>query len=777
MGDTLPRVVVGVVTDGPSERQLISQDLVVQEINELMAGEFDVIFPDDKALDGGWSLTGIRQALATLLSDPEVDVILTVGLIAGNEAAQIEALKKPVIAPFVADVEVQAFPYREADGASGKSNFVYVSRFSDARHEVATFQKMAGFEHLGLLADRLWIETLPGLDAAVNQVEEKLGIKITILPVTNSVEDALAEVPAEVDAVYLTPLLRLGLDDVKHLANGLILRRLPSFSEFDYRDVEVGILMGMASLPEDNIQLARRIALNLQSILLGENAGDLRVGLDEDAKMTINMRTARAIGFSPNWQDLLHANKLFDLTPDEGRELELTQTLHLAVEANLDLQAIEVSIPISEEEIKLARAGLLPQIGMALTNEEIDPDLAEILFLQAENTTDFSLLGSQLIYSDQVWANFQIARYLKNSTDYEVATAVLDTLNVAGTAFLAVLRAKAVEQVFAANVDVTRVNLDLAYVRERVGYSSRADVLRWESQLAIDQQDYLDARAFRQRTEVELNRILNLPQNVPILSTETDVGDFLAVMEDPRFQHFLDNPRAWLTFQEFIVEEALENAPELFRFDQLINAQKRRRTAAQRSYYVPDVFVDSQFNQNIDRSGTGSSAANMALDDQNWSVRVQATLPLFAGGARYAEFSQSRFQIHQLDLQRGSINQQVEARARNTLFQIGSSYPSIQLARAAADAASANLELVTDQYAKGAASVTDLTDAQNNALTAELAYAQARYDFLIDYINVLRSAADFSVLLEPNGIERWYDRIDVYFQQSTGGSAQLARPF
>ena len=41
------------------------------------------------------------------VDDPEVDIIITTGLISSNEAAKFAHLSKPVIAAIVADVQLQ----------------------------------------------------------------------------------------------------------------------------------------------------------------------------------------------------------------------------------------------------------------------------------------------------------------------------------------------------------------------------------------------------------------------------------------------------------------------------------------------------------------------------------------------------------------------------------------------------------------------------------------------------------------------------------------------
>ncbi|HSD68051.1 MAG TPA: hypothetical protein VLB07_00800, partial [Woeseiaceae bacterium] len=71
--------------------------------------------------------------------------------------------------------------------------------------------------------------------------------------------------------------------------------------------------------------------------------------------------------------------------------------------------------------------------------------------------------------------------------------------------------------------------------------------------------------------------------------------------------------------------------------------------------------------------------------------------------------------------------------------------------------------MVTDAYGRGAVSVTELIDAQDTALEANLAAADAKYSFLIDFVDVLRAMSEFDILLDPLSREAWHDRVDDWF--------------
>ena len=84
----------------------------------------------------------------------------------------------------------------------------------------------------------------------------------------------------------------------------------------------------------------------------------------------------------------------------------------------------------------------------------------------------------------------------------------------------------------------------------------------------------------------------------------------------------------------------------------------------------------------------------------------------------------------------------------------------------AAAAARENLELVEDAYARGAASLLDLLDAQTAELNAEEQAANALYDFLDDWLQLHRAASLFDLVLDSEKQEAFADRLDAYFSSA-----------
>ncbi len=104
---------------------------------------------------------------------------------------------------------------------------------------------------------------------------------------------------------------------------------------------------------------------------------------------------------------------------------------------------------------------------------------------------------------------------------------------------------------------------------------------------------------------------------------------------------------------------------------------------------------------------------------------------------------------------------------RAAMHQMGASYANIGLARTSTRAAQINLDLVSDTYSRGSASITDLIDAQNNSLLADLDAANSSYDFLVDLMEVERAVGAYTFFITRTGRDDFLDRLDAFAAQQS----------
>ena len=759
----LPVVRIGIVKDGPPFRLPDITPLVKEEILKLTSGEFDVRFPEAKSIEGNWEKAEIEQAVDKLLADPEVDLIITLGYSGTNYVCHKEKLPKAVVAPIVADARLQNLPLKE--GASGVKNLSYIDSFVSFERDIKVFREMVPFRKLVILVRNPTLESIPWLEKKLRQTAYEYTIDVDIVPVELSADRALAAFPSDADAVYLMPLAQMTPGEFRKLIYGMILRGLPSFSMLGGDDVEAGVLASVA--PKDQfLRIIRRIALNVQRILLGEEASTLKVAFPLGEKLTINMATGRAIGFYPSWSALTEAVLLNEEVERVERRLSLQSAVRESIAANLDLAAENRNVAAGEQAVKQARSVLLPQVGLDAKGEMIDDDRAELSGgATPERSVTGAVTATQLLYDEDSWSNYSVEKELQRTREEQRNTRELDVIRDTAVAYLNVLRAKTLERVEKDNLKLTRANLERAQARVSIGIANRSEEFRWETEIARNRANVLFAQATTRQTENRLNRLLSRPLEEKFVTTETDLRDPLLIVSDPRLFPYVDNPRNFRTYSDFMAEEGLEIAPELLAFDAAITAQERILASAKRAFWLPSFAAQGSVSELLAESGEGKRS-DSSLDDTDWSVGVFATFPLAEGGGKFATIKRAREELSRIQLEKEAASERIEQRIRSALHQASASYPNIGLSRSAAKASKRNLDLVADQYSRGLVSIVDLLDAQNSSLRAGQDAENAVYNFLIDWMDVQRATGRFDFFMTPGQREEYFQRVQEFFNKA-----------
>lgn len=757
----LPVIHVAIITDGPSERAAPLRALFLEEMRAVNRGEFDIQAPPELQLEADRTLAGVRAVLNRVLTDRRTDLVVTLGVLASHAAAQHASLPKPVLAPFVADRGLQDLPYK--DGASGKKNLSYVSLDVDIHRDLTAFREIVPFTRLVFLLDGAIAVAIPGVYDEVKRVAHELGITVTPVTVGDAAAPALAAIPSDAQAVYVGPLPGLSSHEFERLAAGLIERRLPSFAFEGKSDVERGLLVGIAPALQME-RVARRVALNARRILLGEDAATLPVAFARGEGLTLNMRTARAIGYSPGWQLLTGAELLHDEPEAVGLPLSLTGAVREALELNLDLRIAQANVAAGEENIRQARAALLPQIGLAGRGTMIEEDDAAAIPGRAERVTSGSLTLDQTLYSEPAWANLDVQKQLQTARENEREQVRLDLVLETAQTYLDVLRARTNVRVQKDNLQLTRSNLELARARRRIGTAGPSEVYRWESEIANARRAVVEAQAQARVAEIALNALLHRPLEEAVATVEVGLNEPVLIASQQRLYDLIDNPASFRMLRDFIVQDALAAVPELAQIDARIHAQERTLASARRADWQPTLTLRADRTETFARDGT-HGAPLPGVDDQETTMLLQLSFPLFTGGARDAQKAKAYEELTGLRVQRQAVAERIEQRVRAALYTARSAFTAIRLSREAADAAQNNFDVMRDAYSRGTVSILDLLDAQNAALVADLRAATAVYDFVAELMEVERAAARFDFFLTPGDQADWFARLERYFTQ------------
>ncbi len=769
--ENLSVVRIGMVLDGYWERNEEYLSLFRSEILELTRGEFEVQFPENKLIIADWTEASVKGAVDRLLSDPQIDLILAMGIIASHDVASRGNLPKPVIAPFVLDAELMGFPLK--DGISQVKNFCYVNIPDRIIRNVQAFLDVVKFEKLAYLINRHYLDAVPELNSRGKNLLKTIGIDLQVVGVDENTDKALSELSPDVEAVLLGPLTNLPRKEFVRFAEELIKRKLPSFSGFDVNDVEQGIL---ACTVTDLFQkVARRVALNVQRVLLGEEPASIPVNIVIGEKLTINDATARAIGVYPNWGVITEAVLINEERAEIKRKLDLRSAVREAIDTNLDLAAKEKFVAAGAQNIKEARSKLLPSLNLSGTGLVIDKDRAEASFgSQAERSLSGSLTATQVLFSEPAWANLSIQKSFQKTREQDLEQLKLDIALAASIAYLNVLRAKTFERIEKENLKRTRANLELARVRESVGTAGPAEVYRWESELALNRKSVILANAKRNIAEIELNRVLHRPLEEPFATLDVDISKQILFTSEEDFIKYTENQLYWDIFRDFMVGEGLAASPELAALDSAIMAQERILRSASNSFWLPTLAVQGEYANIFSKGGAGANG-NLNLpplfqlpeiDDTNWSVGVSLSFPLFKGGEKTAVRTKAQKELERLRFQREALEERIAQRIRSAFHLTGAAHSSIEQAQKAAEAANKSLAVVQDAYAQGVVSILHLLDAQNAAFLTDQAAANAVYDFLIVLMESERATGRFEFFMDAKERQMLIQRMKAFFKKS-----------
>jgi len=195
---------IGLIFDGNKKIERLLIEEIKRETIKLNKGEFNIKFPSDKTITTNREIDDIQLAIKTLSHDKSVDIIITHGLLASNEAAHYKLLLKPVIATIVADRKVQEFPYNK--GKSLKKNFTYINNSNSVDADLRQFHQLINFKKLLFPINPVIFSSLPGLQGMLNPVQQALGFSIEYFPVNRTLQEVLLTMPKDIDAVISPPL-------------------------------------------------------------------------------------------------------------------------------------------------------------------------------------------------------------------------------------------------------------------------------------------------------------------------------------------------------------------------------------------------------------------------------------------------------------------------------------------------------------------------------------------------------------------------------------------
>ncbi len=760
---------VGVVIDGANAGVNELIEVTEEEIRRLISDTDTISFDDSFLIDGNWNLEKINAAVSVLNREKRVDVILAVGPVSSHVVAGSKKLSKPSFATHIVNGSMQGIS--NSNGSSGVNNLAYIDMGLNIGRHIDRFRQIKAFNTLHLLVSPYMLDGIPELERFLTTEAGNRGVKLVTVKVDGNI-GRLEETLAGAQAVYLAPLISLNPDQRNAVIKKINQLKIPSMNMLGRKAVEDGVFASIA-MELDSQKLARRLALNFQRLLLGENPEVFQTSFTSSERLTINMQTAREIGIFPTWEQMTDAVLLHEDNKKVDRQLSITAAIELALARNLKLLAKKQEIDGGNQGVERAKSGLRPHLQAFARQNVMDKDRADSIMSPAQYSAQLGAELQYFIHNEPAQANIDMKRLFQAALREEERALLLDITRDAALAYLNVLKSKSLQAIQRDNLEVTRANLEIARFREQVGMSGPAEVFRWEIQMASARQAVVDVSVMRKKSELALNQLLNAAQEEEFTTVDCDVYPQVFFLDYAKVASYIDNIYGYKIFRDFLVADTFFFSPEIQQLDKSLTALGRGERSARRRFNQPTVAIQGNFSRTFHESGTGRVKPAMPApfnsvfnypDKNDWYVGLHVSMPLHQGGDRKASIKEARANIKKLEYDRDHLMQRLELNTRASLEDARASFSGIGLSRTRADFASKALGLVQSAYTRGAVNILDLIDAQNALLIAQEASTNAVFNFLSDFVRVCRAVGTFDFILNQQTNEDWYERLEQYYK-------------
>ena len=735
LSQTRKNVNVGLLVDFISED---SKDLFSRLKNEVKAvvGEDATIhFSEANLLVNDFNLERAAENYNTLLAS-DTDIILAFGLLNNVIISKLKTFEKPTI--LFGSVNKDFGLSAEDRETLMIPNFTYIVQSQSYKEDLKTLHELTSFTTVGIAIEEDFVTILPFKELFDSETEA-LGVGFKLIPYS-TVDDITNAINNDIDAFYLASGFFLNDNDIAAIASKLIDKKIPSFTNTTIDDVKNGMMA--TNNAEDNLeQFFRRIALTVESYVNGQTLTNSELFLQFEDKLTLNRNTAEAVGVALKYSLAGTTNFVGDFTDVfSERKYNLLEVMTTVVGENLNLQASQKEIALSEQDVRTSKSNYYPSVTASASGTYVDPNVAELSLGQApEFSTKGTVTLDQTLFSEAANANISIQKELLKAQQERYNSDQLDAIFEVSNVYFNALILKANLQIQNQNLNLTKKNLQIAKQNYEAGQSGKADVLRFRSEAAQNTQSLVEAANLLEQTFFSLNQLLNNPIDFKIDIVEAELGE--GIFKNYNYQQLrdlIDDPKSRKPFIDYLVMIAIENAPEIKSLNYNISANKRSIKLNSGGRFLPTLALRAQYNNEFSRNGKGVDFAIDGYPLNDYFVGASLSVPVFNRTQTNINKQIATIQEDQLILNKDNAVLSIEANINSAVLDLINQIANIEISKISETTAGESLELTQASYSNGAVNIVQLLDAQNNYLSSQQAKITAVYSYLLSSIQLER---------------------------------------
>jgi outer membrane protein len=407
----------------------------------------------------------------------------------------------------------------------------------------------------------------------------------------------------------------------------------------------------------------------------------------------------------------MHAGAAAADEPAVNRPLSLADARQIALENHPQIAAADYRALAAREVYTEARAGLMPQVN--LYGSAVDAASANTRLMAGglNNPSVFSrtaggLTVNQLITDFGRTSNLAASSKLQaHAASYNATATREQVLLEVDQNYFGALQAQAV-------LNIARQTLDTR-------------------QLLLDRISALAANKLKSDLDVSFARVAMQQSRLLLQKSQSDADAALAFLSSTlgysELQHFklVDDARAPINDSSDIsalIKSALQDRPDLASLRAARDAAQHL-ARAERDARFPTISV-------VGAAG-GSPSHDVRLPDDYAAGSIQLSVPVFAGGLYRARENEAELRAKAAAESLRAVEDNIVRDVRVAWLNLNDARQRQRTTEQLRDYAGEAYELADARYRAGSSSIVELSQAQLELTSAQIADANARYDVLI----------------------------------------------
>lgn len=393
--------------------------------------------------------------------------------------------------------------------------------------------------------------------------------------------------------------------------------------------------------------------------------------------------------------------------------------IRIALDSSTTVKVADLEVKRMQYTQKETQGGLFPTIDFqtayqrSIELQTIRMDMggqSQSLKMGSDNTWNMGFSAQMPIIAPTLWKAISINKSQILASLESARASRLDLINQINQSYYALLLAKASKEVIQKNYDRAILNSDIYKKQFEAGTASEYDVLRSSVQVTNLEPELLQADISLKQCKLALKVLMGIDYEVDIEPTVT-----LSDMQQEMYGYALG------------ADTDLSANSSLRSLD-IQTDIARKNVTLKKFAWIPT--LGASFNLNWISLSNGNALKNNYFNPYS-NVGLALSVPIFSGGSKYYGLKQAQVQVNELALQRENLLMSLNMQKDLALDNINREARQIESSRQGMLQAGKAYDIMQKSFEIGAASFLDLRDSELANTSAQLAYLQSIYNYLI----------------------------------------------